>query len=426
MSTESEHARILLERCDVLGSISEEPNRLTRRYGTPAMREVNARVAGWMRDAGMTTRQDAIGNVVGRYEGATSDAPALLLGSHLDTVRDAGKYDGPLGVLAAIALVERLHARGERLPFALEVYGFADEEGLRYHTAYLGSAVVAGVFDAAALAQTDDTGVPLAEALRAFGGNSDHLAASKRQDTDLLGYVEVHIEQGPVLEAKGLPVGIVTAIQGQSRARATFAGVAGHAGTVPMNMRHDALLPACQFALAVEALAASIDGLVATVGQIEAYPGASNVIPGRATLSLDVRHPDDAVRQRVCQQLLSSAREFGQRRDIAVTWEQVQESTSVVCAPRLTNLLARAVERQGYPALSLPSGAGHDAVMMAHLTDVAMLFVRCKGGISHAPGESVTLPDVAVALDVLEDFVRVLAREKTERAGNAGRAGGTA
>ena len=423
MSTTDDFARVILERCDTLGGISEEPGRLTRRYATPAMREVNERVMGWMRDAGMATRQDAIGNVIGRYDGVTPGAPTLLLGSHLDTVRDAGKYDGPLGVLTALALVERLHARGERLPFALEVYGFADEEGLRYHTAYLGSAVVAGVFDAAVLAQSDADGVPLADAIRAFGGDPTHLAESKRGSDDLLGYVEVHIEQGPVLEARGLPVGVVSAIQGQSRTCVTFTGEAGHAGTVPMDMRHDALLPACQFALAVETIATSLDGLVATVGQIEAYPGASNVIPGRATLSLDVRHPDDEVRGRVWQQLRSSARGFAERRDIAVDWDLVQESGSVVCATWLAGLLARAVEGRGYPVLSLPSGAGHDAVMMAHITDVAMLFVRCKGGISHAPGESVTLEDVATALDVLEDLVRLLARE---RMGPPESAGGTA
>lgn len=426
MGTNDDSARVILERCEVLGGISEERERLTRRYGTPPMREANERVTGWMRDAGMAARQDAIGNVIGRYEGATPSGPTLLLGSHLDTVRDAGKYDGPLGVLTALALVERLHERGERLPFALEVYGFADEEGLRFQTAYLGSAVAAGIFDDAALASTDPDGVPLADAVRATGGDPEHLVESKRRSDDLLGYVEVHIEQGPVLEAKGLPVGIVSAIQGQSRVRVTFSGVAGHAGTVPMSMRRDALLPACQFALAVETFAASIEGLVATIGQIEAYPGASNVIPGRVTLSLDVRHPDDGVRTHACQHLRASATRFGQQRDVAVEWEVVQETSSVICAPRLANMMARAVEQRGHPVLTLPSGAGHDAVSMARLTEIAMLFVRCKGGVSHAPAESVTLEDVAVALDVLEGFTRLLASEQAGSAGEMGGAGGTA
>lgn len=400
-----------MERCDALGALSEEPARLTRRYGTPPMREVNALVAGWMRNAGMMVRQDAIGNLIARYDGATPDAPTLLLGSHLDTVRDAGKYDGPLGVLTALALVERLHAGNERLPFALELYGFADEEGLRYHTAYLGSAVASSAFDSAALAQTDADGVPLADAIRAFGGDPDNLSASKRGSNDLLGYVEVHIEQGPVLEAQGLPVGVVSAIQAQSRFSVTFTGAAGHAGTVPMDMRRDALVAASDFITSVATFAQGVAGLVATVGQIEAYPGASNVIPGRVTLSLDVRHQEDAVKAHACDTLHRQAQTIAEQRRVAVAWDTVQEHDATPCDPRLMSLLSHAVAERGHPVLALPSGAGHDAVMMARLTGITMLFVRCKGGISHAPAESVTTEDVAAALDVLESFVRLLARE---------------
>lgn len=408
----SADARTILDRCDILGGISEETDKLTRRYATAPMSTVNSLVMEWMREAGMDVRQDAIGNVIGRYEAEHAGAPALLLGSHLDTVRDAGKYDGPLGVLTALALVERLHARGERLPYSLEVYGFADEEGLRYHTAYLGSAVVAGVFDGAALALTDGNGVALSDAIRAFGSNPDQLTASERRSDDLIGYVEVHIEQGPVLEAKGLPVGVVSAIQGQSRFSVVFAGAAGHAGTVPMGMRHDALCAASDFIVAVETYARDTDGLVATVGQIEAYPGASNVIPGKVTLSLDVRHPDDTVRTRATDALRTGARDSGDKRGVSVSWETVQAYGAVPCSSRLTELLNRAIEERGHPALALPSGAGHDAVMMAHLTDVAMIFVRCKDGVSHAPAESVSEDDAAASLDVLEGFARLLARER--------------
>src|SRR5215831_14422068 len=238
MTTYDDSARLAMERCDVLGAISEEPVWLTRRYGTEAMRQANAAVEEWMRAAGMETRHDAVGNLIGRYEGSSTDAKTFLLGSHLDTVRDAVKYDGPLGVMVALACVERLRARGERLPFALEIYAFADEEGLRYRTLYLGSSVVAGIFDPAALAREDSDGIPLADAIRAFGGDPDHLAERARRPVELLGYAEVHIEQGPVLEERGYPVGLVSAIQGQTGVGVTFSGEAGHAGTVPMTMRH--------------------------------------------------------------------------------------------------------------------------------------------------------------------------------------------
>jgi allantoate deiminase len=404
-------ARAILERADILGAISEETGRLTRRFAVPAMGRVNEAVTTWMHGAGMAVHQDNIGNVIGRYEARTSGARTLLLGSHLDTVRDAGKYDGPLGVLTAIACVERLHARGERLPFALEVYGFADEEGLRYHSAYLGSKVVAGSFEPGLLQLADDDGISLAEAARAFGGDPAALVADARRRDDLLGYVEVHIEQGPVLEAENLPVGVVSAIQGQSRMALTFSGVAGHAGTVPMALRQDALCAAAEFVLAVEDYAQNQPGLVATIGQLSVGPGASNVIPGTAVLSLDVRHPQDATREAACERLRRTAEAIGARRRIVVDWHLLQAHSAVACAPRLRVLLERAVAAEGYPTFSLPSGAGHDAVPISALTEVAMLFVRCKGGVSHSPAESVTADDIAAAVGVLDRFLMLVADE---------------
>ncbi len=403
-------AQIVMERCDILGGYSEEPGILTRRFGTPAMRQVNERVAAWMHDAGMTVRQDNAGNLVGHYEASSEGAKTLLLGSHLDTVRDAGKYDGPLGVLTALACVQRLHDRQERLPFAIEIFAFADEEGLRFHSSYLGSKVVAGTFEPATLRLADSESVTLAEAMRAFGGNPDILQASKRDGSDLLGYCEVHIEQGPVLEALKLPVGAVSSIAGQSRISVHFSGEAGHAGTVPMALRHDALCAAAEFVLAVEALGRSLPGLVATVGQITAQPGASNVIPGLVTLSLDVRHQDDAVREQACRQLQEQASSTGTARGISPGWHTLQQHRTVPCSPRLTQLLAQAIEAAKYPVYSLPSGAGHDAVAMSDLTEIAMLFVRCKGGISHHPAESVAPEDVAAAIEVLEQFLLLLAK----------------
>ncbi|MGH2486552.1 MAG: Zn-dependent hydrolase, partial [Ktedonobacterales bacterium] len=336
----------------------------------------------------------------------------LLMGSHLDTVRDAGKYDGMLGVLLATACVARLRREGRALPFHIEVYGFADEEGLRFHTAYLGSSVVAGTLDNATLALTDPDGVLLADAVRVAGGDPDALAADRRDRSGLLGYIETHIEQGPVLESLGLPVGIVTAIQGQSRFDVGFAGTAGHAGTVPLALRHDALCAAAEFTLAVEALARETEGLVATVGQLAVYPGASNVIPGHATLSLDVRHPEDARREAACARLRESAEAIGARRGVRETWVALQSTRAVPCDERLAGQLAEAVIEGDHSVHRLPSGAGHDAAIMATMTGVAMLFVRCAGGISHSPLEAVTEGDVAVALDVLARFVTRLASER--------------
>jgi allantoate deiminase len=398
----------VLERCDALAAFSEEPDRLTRRFATDALRSAGEAVAGWMREAGMTVRRDAIGNVIGRYAGS-GDA-TLLMGSHLDTVRGAGRYDGMLGVLVAIACVQRLHDAGTTLPFAIEVIGFADEEGVRYGTAYLGSGVVAGRFDPADLDRRDADGISMADAIAAFGGDVEGLAAARRDPDDVRAYCEVHIEQGPLLEAEGLPVGVVSAIAGQTRARVTFEGTAGHAGTVPMRMRRDALCAAAEWILAAEADANAQAGLVATVGELAAEPGASNVIPGRAVLSLDLRHGDDATREAARERLRERAAAIGAARGVEVEWTVVQETPAVTCDPGLTDLLAQAIAGAGHRVARLPSGAGHDAAVMAAIAPVAMLFVRCERGVSHNPAEAVDLADVATAVQVTSRFIESLAR----------------
>jgi allantoate deiminase len=398
-----------MQRCDRLAAFSEESGCVTRRFATPALRQASDTVAEWMRAAGMHVSEDTIGNLIGRYEADRPNAKTVLLGSHLDSVRNAGRYDGPLGVLAALAAVERLHERGRRLPFAVEVLAFADEEGVRYHTAYLGSQVVAGCFDLAQLTLADADGIVMAEAIRAYGGDPDRLAGDARCGDDLLGYCEVHIEQGPVLEARGLPVGVVTAIAGQSRFTITFTGVAGHAGTVPMELRRDALVGAAEFIGWANAYAQGEPGLVATVGQIDAYPNVSNVIPGRVTISLDVRHQDDQQRAKAIERLQTRAGEIAAASGVQISWELVQENRCVPCSNDLMRLLAQAIESLGHPVWRLPSGAGHDGVMLSSLTPIAMLFVRCKGGISHNPAESVAEEDVAVAIDVLSRFLELLA-----------------
>jgi allantoate deiminase len=403
-------AAAVMKRCEILGGISEEPGLLARPYGSRAMGEVNDVVSGWMREAGMAVRRDAIGNLIGRYEG--TGEKTLVLGSHLDTVRDAGKYDGPLGVLVAISCVQDLRDRDERLPYALEVVAFADEEGLRFGTTFLGSSVYAGAFDEERLSFEGPDGVTLADAVRAFGGDPEALVGGGREGGDLLGYVEVHIEQGPVLEELGLPVGVVTAINGQSRVGVGFAGEAGHAGTVPMETRRDALCAAAEFVVEVERAARREPDSVATVGEISALPGASNVVPGEARLSLDVRHPDDAARERLRDNLERRAREIAAYRGCESEWRVRQETGAVSMDPMLGALLEGAVEDSGITATRLSSGAGHDAAQVAALAPVTMLFVRCERGISHNPAESVESEDVGAALEVMRNFLSLLSRRE--------------
>jgi allantoate deiminase len=405
-------ARTVMERCDTLAAYSEEPDCLTRPGLTSSMCHAIELIAQWMQAAGLSVQQDMVGNLFGRYEANRPDAKMLLLGSHLDSVRNAGKYDGPLGVLIALACVERLQQRKERLPFAIEIPAFTGEEGLRY-CAYLGSKVATGTLDQQVLHLTDADAVSLEQAICAYNNLPDAitLPAPRWQSADLLGYYEVHIEQGPVLETRNLPVGVVSAIAGQNRIVLSFTGEAGHAGTVPMSLRRDALCAACEFTLDVEHLARETPGLVATVGQINAQPGSANVIPGHVRLSLDVRHQDDTTRVRACQLLYNQAEQICARRQVALNWQLMQEHAGVACSSFLAQQFAQAIEKQGYPVLSLPSGAGHDAVVMSTLTDVAMLFVRCKGGISHNPAESVTVEDVHVAIETLEGALRLLSQK---------------
>jgi allantoate deiminase len=402
----------IVARCRELARVSEEPGRLTRRYATPAMARANALVGSWMREAGMTARLDAAGNLVGRRPGTSVLAGTLLMGSHLDTVRDAGAFDGPLGVVTAIALAGRLREEGVALPFALDVLGFADEEGLRFGTAYLGSRAVAGTFDDRLLDVADEEGVTVREALLSFGGDPAGAVAgaASRRDERLLGYVEVHMEQGPVLERRGAPVGVVSGIAGATRAEVRFTGLAGHAGTVPMALRRDCAPAVAELVLAAEALARGTDGLLATVGRLSVAPGAPNVVPGSATASLDVRHADDAVRRDAVEALRARAVQIAEARALEVAWDVRLDTPAVAMDAALTARLARAAA--GAP--SLPSGAGHDGVALADLCPIAMLFVRCAGGLSHHPDESVSAQDAQAALDALHAFVTELAAELTQ------------
>jgi allantoate deiminase len=401
-----------MARCDELAAYTEEPGRITRAYGTPALIAAREAVARWMGEADLDVRTDAVGNLHGKVHGSEPTAPALLIGSHLDSVRDAGRYDGPLGILVAIEALDRLRERPRLLPFPIEVIAFADEEGLRFQTTYLGSCALAGSFKPAFLELIDVDGVSLREAMHTFGGDPDALAATALNPGEAFGYIEVHIEQGPHLESVNASVGVVTAISGQSRILAAFVGEAGHAGTVTMHLRRDPLPAAAEMVLAAEDLARHTPGLLATVGTIEVTPGASNVIPGQARFSLDVRHPEDAVRTDVVSALEQRVHEVAGKRSLGVEWRIARDHPAVACDARLTTRLAEAVGAAGLPVERLPSGAGHDAVVMSEVVPVGMLFVRCAGGISHHPAESVATDDVAAAIDVLDRFLDALVDEE--------------
>jgi allantoate deiminase len=399
----------IVSRINQLGAISQTSDNLTRIFLSPEHRAAADLLLSWMREAGMAAHLDAIGNVCGRYEGDGPRLPCLMLGSHYDTVRDAGKWDGPLGVITAIACVADLNRRGVRLPFAVEVVGFADEEGVRFASTLLGSRAVAGTFDESALKARDRTGLSMREALAQFGLDPDHIGAAARTRRELHAYVELHIEQGPVLEQQNLAVGVVTAIAGATRLAANLTGVAGHAGTVPMAMRCDALAGAAECIVAVEEFCKADDaGLVGTVGAISALPGATNVIPGQVSFTLDIRAPTDTHRKLAVAEIVRRIEVIAKRRKLALQIDVTHENRTVPCAPWLKAQVAEAVAAEGYGVFELPSGAGHDGMAMIDIADVAMLFVRCRGGISHNPAEHVEPADAdagaRVLLRLIENF----------------------
>jgi len=398
-------AQRVWDRCEALGRISEMEGGLARVYLSAEQRRANELVLGWMREAGMAAHLDAVGNCVGRYEGERPGLPCLMLGSHLDTVRDAGKYDGMLGVVAAIECVASLHERGVRLPFAVEVVGFADEEGVRFNATLLGSRAVAGTFKPQTLDAKDRDGVTMREAMRRFGLDPDLIPGAARRRREVLAYAELHIEQGPVLEAEGLAVGVVTAISGASRYAIEIEGEAGHAGTVPMNLRKDALTAAAECVLEIERLCGRTRGLVGTVGKIEALPGAVNVVPGRVRFTIDIRSPIDSVREEAAMAVFEAIARVGERRKVKVSAHKTHEGRTAPCADWLMEQMAEAVAAEGITVRELPSGAGHDGMAMIDLADIAMLFVRCTGGISHNPAEAVTLADVETGTRVFLRFI---------------------
>ena len=395
----------IFERCEQLSRLSEDPDGLTRIFLSKEQRAANELVLGWMKEAGMSARLDAIGNVVGRYEGRTAEAPCLMLGSHLDTVRNAGRYDGMLGVVAAIDCVHTLNAKGTRLPFAIEVVGFADEEGVRFGSTLLGSRAVAGEFDPRLMGSRDKDGISMRDALKAFGLDPDRVGDAVRRREDILAYAELHIEQGPVLEAEGLPVGVVTAINGANRFQIEIEGMAGHAGTVPMNLRRDALAAASECVLAIEARCAREPELVGTVGKLEAGPGATNVIPGQVRFTIDLRAPADEQRRRATADVEQAIQSICARRNVKVDIRPTHEGKTASCAGWLQQQIGSAIEAEGLPVRRLPSGAGHDGMALVGLVDIGMLFVRCRDGVSHNPLEAITVADAELSARVFLRFI---------------------
>lgn len=397
-------ARELMQRCEELGALTEIEGQVTRPYGTESLWRSREVIEGWMREAGMVTRTDTVGNLFGRWAPRDQEK-TFLIGGHFDSVVDAGKYDGILGILTGLATVQHFRANGTELPFAIEVAAIAEEEGNRFHTGLLGSSAASGIFDDRWLEFVDNDGISLRDVFDQRGLDPAAIASDKLDPDRYIGFIEAHIEQGPVLEQEDLPVGVVSSITGSMGATVAFEGVAGHAGTVPMTMRHDALAAASEFVLAVEEIGRSIPGLVATVGKATVAPGAHNVIPGLVTLSLDVRHEDAARITEAVDAMHERAHEICARRGVTLDWSASEIHGATPCDPGFMTALSDAIAAEGFVSRTLFSGAGHDAITFAHIMPVSMLFVRCKGGISHNPAESITLEDVEIALRVLQRFV---------------------
>jgi allantoate deiminase len=395
---------LLMARLEAFAAFTDDPPRLTRLFLSDAHAKAARAFIGWCAGAGLEAKVDAAGNVIARYEGRRAGAPALMIGSHIDTVRDAGRYDGNYGALAALVVVEALAARDERLDHAIEIVAFGDEEGVRFRTTLTGSLALAGAYPEDALDQRDASGVSMREALIAFGGDPEEALLLRREG--VAAFVEAHIEQGPRLEAEGLPLGVVTAINGATRLEVGVDGVAGHAGATPMSLRRDALTAAAEMTLAIEERARSEPDLVATVGRLEAWPGAANVIPGHVQFSIDIRAPADANRVKAIADIEARIAEIAAARRVSPSLVRTHEASAFVCDAGVIAGLTKAVEAVGASPRLLPSGAGHDTMAIGKLCPAGMLFIRCKGGVSHNPLESISVEDCAIGLKALVQFAR--------------------
>ena len=389
---------------NALGTISSEPDRLVRLFLTPEHRRAADRVAGWIRQVGLAVSEDALGTVRGRLEGA--GAKRLLIGSHIDTVINAGIYDGPFGVVAGILAAEHFVRTAKALPFGIDVLAFGDEEGSRFPATLASSSACAGVFKADNLKLADRNGVTLADAITAYGKSVDAIPAAAYRRDEAAAYLEVHIEQGPVLEARGQPLGVVTAIIGQTYLNVEFLGEAGHAGTVPMLLRRDALAGAAEAMMLGERLARETKGeVVATVGRMSVAPGATNVIPANVVIVFDIRSGSETARARLVEELRAGIRTLAEQRHLGLTITTTREVPTTPCHPYVQDQLAEAISAVGGEPSRLGSGAGHDGQAMAKLCPIGMLFVRCRGGVSHNPMEYANPRDLGRAIAALIGFI---------------------
>jgi len=398
-------ARAVVDACRVIARFSEDPENITRTYLSPPTHQVHHFLNAWMNRLGMETRVDAAGNLRGLHRGRQPGSPRLLIGSHIDTVPNGGAFDGVLGVVMGLSLIEGLG--GHRLDYGVEVIAFSEEEGVRFGVPFIGSRALVGDIDDALLRQQDRQGISLADAIAQFGLNPSELAGALLHP-DTFAYLEFHIEQGPVLEDLNTGLGIVESIAGQSRYNLTFYGQANHAGTIPMRLRYDALAGAAEWILAVERLALATPGLVATTGRLQVLPGAVNVIPGEVSVSLDIRHPTNSARLEAIQSLLSIADRIASARALSLHTIQHFDQSAIAMDPVLAKALESAAVRTGAAPRHLVSGAGHDAGMIARNIPSAMLFVRSPGGISHHPDETVREDDVQAALETGLYFLKHL------------------
>jgi allantoate deiminase len=389
-------AEEVIARCRRLASFSEDTGGTRRTFLSPPMRDCHREVSSWMKALGMTVPVDAVGNLRGFYPATSPGAPRILIGSHLDTVPNAGAFDGILGVVLAVALVKCLD--GMKLPFGIEAVGFSEEEGVRFGVPFIGSRALVGRVDEELLGRKDANGISVRKAICDFGLNPNEVSTAALSD-DVLGYIEFHIEQGPVLDSLGRPLGVVEAIVGQNRLEFNFSGQANHAGTTPMNLRRDALVAAAEWIVTVENLAKQTAGVVATVGFVEAKPGATNAIAGEARATLDIRHASDRARTEALDELIRQAESIATRRGLTVKWRTLLAQHAVAMDPFLTDQIQHAIQKTGCEPHRMASGAGHDAMILAETVPVAMIFLRTPGGISHDPAESVHLDDVAKALE---------------------------
>jgi allantoate deiminase len=402
----SKHAEVVIARCRKLASFSEYAGGTRRTFLSAPMHDCHREASSWTKTLGMSVSLDAAGNLRGVYPGSSPSAPRILIGSHLDTVPNAGAFDGILGVVLAVGLVELLD--GMKLPFGIEIVGFSEEEGVRFGVPFIGSRALVGRVDEELLGRKDANGISVRKAIQDFGLNPNEISKAVLSD-DCLGYIEFHIEQGPVLESIGRPLGVVEAIVGQNRLEFTFSGQANHAGTTPMNLRHDALAAAAEWIVAVETLARRTPGLVATVGFVEANPGAVNVIAGTARATLDIRHASDRARTEALDELIRQAESIAARRGMTVMWRTLLAQNAVSMDPFMTEQIERAMQKAGCEAHRMASGAGHDAMILAEKVPAAMIFLRTPGGVSHDPSESVHLDDVAKALECGQHLLTRLA-----------------